>query len=262
MPPKSNKTSKTSKPNKTSKKKSSAAKTSARKRKNSQKKKTFNSYIVKVLKQVHPGQSVGEKEGVPMVNSMLDVVMKKIARVVSILLKRTGKTTVTSRDIQSAVRLTFPGELAKHAVSEGTKAITRYNATQVSGGGVNDKKPPRVEEGKHSKAFRAGLQFSVSRTAKIFYPNIAGLNVRKGAGAAIYLAAVLEYICAEILELSGNVARDFKKNSIKPRHIIVAVRGDEELDTMFHNTIMQGGVIPHIHKSLIKKSNKAGEAEY
>jgi len=237
MPPKSNKTTKTA----------IVKKSSTKKRRNSQKKKTFNTYIVKVLKKVHPDAGIGEKEGVPMINGMLEYVVKKVAFAVSILLRRTGRNTVTSREIQSAIRLTFPGELAKHAVSAGTKAVTYYNATQATGG---PNPPPRVE-GKQSKANRSGLTISVSRTSKIFYPYVQGSGIRKGVGAAIYLAAALEYITSEILELAGNVSRDNKVTRIKPRHINLSVSNDEELNKMFQNTVMQGGVIPNIHTVLL-----------
>jgi len=61
---------------------------------------------------------------------------------------------------------------------------------------------------------------------------------------------------AEVLELSGNAARDLKKARIIPRHITLAIRGDEELDTFSQiHSIAGGGVIPHIHKALIPKKN-------
>lgn len=226
-------------------------KSSVRKRKHTLKQKSFNTYIIKVLKQVHPDASIGEKEGIPMVNSILNFVADKMARAVSLLLKRTGRNTVTSREIQSAVRLVFPGELAKHAISEGTKAVTKYNAYAGTHKG---------ESGKHSKANKSGLQFSVSRTSKIFYPKVATLNVRKGAGAAVYLAAVLEYLAAEILELSGNAARDNKKVSIKPKHIQQAIRNDEELNKLLQHTVLQGGVLPSIHNYLLPKKSKAAKS--
>lgn len=238
-----------------SKKVSADTKTSAKKRKNSQKKKTFNTYIVKVLKQIHPDLSIGEKEGIPMINSMLEVLVKNIARAVSLLLRRTGKSTVTSREIMYAVRLVFPGELNKHAYSELAKAVTRYNATLASVRTPEKKQRVVAEEGKRSKASRAGLVFSVSRTSKIFYPYVQGLNIRKGAGAAVALAAVLQYICAEILELGGNAARDSKKKSIKPRHLALAILNDEELSLLFKRTVMQGGNIPNIHTALLPKHN-------
>ena len=101
---------------------------------------------------------------------------------------------------------------------------------------------------------RSGLQFSVPRVLK----QMKGSNPNAGAKkvqptAAIYMAAILEYLTAEVLELAGNASRDLRKRTVQPRHLQLAIRGDEELDILIKGTIAGGGVIPHIHKSLIGK---------
>lgn len=74
-------------------------------------------------------------------------------------------------------------------------------------------------------------------------------------GSAVYLAAVMEYLVAEVLEVSGHVARDHKRHRIIPRHITMAVRNDFELDKVFkHVTISEGGVVPLIHDVLLPKN--------
>ena len=109
-----------------------------------------------------------------------------------------------------------------------------------------------------TRSSKAGLQFPVGRVHRhLRQSRVAG---RIGAGAPVYLAAVLEYLTAEILELAGNAARDNKKRRIVPRHIQLAVRNDEELNKLLGNvTIASGGVLPSIHASLLPKAPKKGE---
>ena len=106
-----------------------------------------------------------------------------------------------------------------------------------------------------SKSSKAGLQFPVGRISRFLKKGKYATRV--GAGAPVYLAAILEYLTAEVLELAGNAARDNKKTRIVPRHIQLAVRNDEELNKLFGGvTIAQGGVLPNIHSVLIPKSKE------
>jgi len=109
-----------------------------------------------------------------------------------------------------------------------------------------------------SRSSKAGLQFPVGRLSR--YLRRGGYAKRVGGGAPVYLAAVLEYLCAEILELAGNAARDNKKTRIVPRHIQMAVRSDEELNKLLGGvTIASGGVMPNIHSVLLPKKGAEGE---
>lgn len=75
-----------------------------------------------------------------------------------------------------------------------------------------------------------------------------------GTGSSVYLAAVLEYLVAEVLELSATAAKDNKRKRIIPRHITLAVRTDSELQDLMKNvTFLEGGVLPFIHQVLLPK---------
>ena len=106
-----------------------------------------------------------------------------------------------------------------------------------------------------SRSAKAGLQFPVGRIAR--YLKVGKYATRVGAGAPVYLAAVLEYLAAEVLELAGNASRDNKKSRIVPRHIQLAIRNDEELSKLLGTvTIASGGVLPNIHSVLLPNKGK------
>ncbi|CAG6010669.1 unnamed protein product [Menidia menidia] len=280
-------------------------------------------------------------------NSFVNDIFERIAAEASRLAHYNKRSTITSREIQTAVRLLLPGELAKHAVSEGTKAVTKYTSSKGKGGkglGKGGAKRHRkvlrdniqgitkpairrlarrggvkrisgliyeetrgvlkvflenvirdaVTYTEHAKrktvtamdvvyalkrqgrtlgktggkarakaktrSSRAGLQFPVGRVHRLLRKG--NYAQRVGAGAPVYLAAVLEYLTAEILELAGNAARDNKKTRIIPRHLQLAVRNDEELNKLLGGvTIAQGGVLPNIQAVLLpKKTEKAAKA--
>ena len=130
--------------------------------------------------------------------------------------------------------------------------FTRQKPSIMSGKG----KGGRGEKKSTTSSAKAGLQFPVGRIGR--YLRQGKYATRMGAGAPVYLAAVLEYLCAEILELAGNAARDNKKARIVPRHITLAVKNDEELNKLLGGvTIASGGVLPNIHAVLLpKKSSK------
>jgi len=112
---------------------------------------------------------------------------------------------------------------------------------------------------KTSRSRKAGLVFPVSRMAR--HMRQGRFSNRLSGSAPVYLAAVLEYLAAEVMELAGNAARDNNRSRIVPRHLQLAIRSDEELNKLLHNvTLAASGVIPHIHMSLLPKGTK--EVEY
>jgi len=122
----------------------------------------------------------------------------------------------------------------------------------MSGRGKSDEKTRAKPK---SKSSRAGLQFPVGRMRRLLKKG--KYSERLSSGTPVYLAAVLEYLTAEILELAGNAARDNKKARIIPRHLQLAIRNDEELNRLLQGvTISQGGVLPHIHSILLPKKTE------
>ena len=102
-------------------------KASGDKKKKKKRTESYSSYIYKVLKQVHPDTGISSK-AMSIMNSFINDLFEKIATEASKLSRYNKKPTITSREIQTAVRLVLPGELAKHAVSEGTKAVTKFTS--------------------------------------------------------------------------------------------------------------------------------------
>ena len=110
-------------------KKPAAKKTasSESKKRSKTRKETYSSYIYKVLKQTHPDTGISQK-AMSIMNSFVNDIFERIAGEASKLAAYNKKSTISAREIQTAVRLILPGELAKHAVSEGTRAVTKYSS--------------------------------------------------------------------------------------------------------------------------------------
>ena len=108
-------------------KKEKKAKKSSGGKKKKKRTESYSIYIYKVLKQVHPDTGISTK-GMSIMNSFISDIFDKIANEAGKLVRYNKKGTLTSREIQTAVRLALPGELAKHAVSEGTKAVTKFSS--------------------------------------------------------------------------------------------------------------------------------------
>jgi histone H2B len=121
MPPKAKK-------EKAPKEKKPKAEGEKKKGKKKRRSESYSIYIYKVLKQVHPDTGISSK-GMSIMNSFITDIFDKIANEAGKLVRYNKKGTLSSREIQTAVRLILPGELAKHAVSEGTKAVTKYTSS-------------------------------------------------------------------------------------------------------------------------------------
>ncbi|CAB0037407.1 unnamed protein product [Trichogramma brassicae] len=124
----------------------------------------------------------------------------------------------------------------------------------MSGRGKEIRNEVRSKGGRSSTSSRVGLNFPVGRIHRLLRKGRYCKNI--GKGGAVYMAAVLEYLSAELLELAGNAARDNKKSRIVPRHLALAIQNDEELSKLLSSvTLTEGGVLPKIQVVLLPKSH-------
>ena len=108
---------------------SKSSATEGKRKKRRSRKESYSIYIYKVLRQVHPDTGISSK-AMSIMNSFVNDIFERIANEASRLAHYNKKHTISSREIQTAVRLHLPGELSKHAVSEGTKAVTKYTSSK------------------------------------------------------------------------------------------------------------------------------------
>eukprot|EP01051_Picozoa_sp_SAG22_P014749 SAG22_NODE_1835_length_3468_cov_3.304541_1_plen_340_part_10 len=161
--------------------------------------------------------------------------------------RKASAGVLTVQTIESTVLSVLVGELGKHAISEGTKAVALLSS-------ASEASPP----GGPAAAAAAAAAAVVSPLSVAEVAAVAAISSELSNGiatltaeAAVFLAAVVEYLAGELLELSGNAAKDLNEVGIGPRHLCLAISGDEELDRLMANVIVRdGGVVPHIHKSI------------
>lgn len=187
----------------------------------------FEYYIRKILLQVEPesGISGASKK---QLNDFIIEFAKQFASAAFDLMANRHSRTVTARDIQTTVRILLKGSLAKHAITEGTKAVTKFVSFDE---GQQKKKKKHNTTG----AKKAGLIIPPIRIQKILRAQLQDSypDRRIAQNTSVYLAAVIEYLLAEILELSSHVAIDNEKKIITPEMIKKAINNDIELTRTF-----------------------------
>lgn len=181
--------------------------------------KTFNVYISKVIQHVHSDQGL-KTATVELLNGLLVVLAEVIAEKAGVLMKNAKRETISSADVSEAVLLIVPGELGRHGKNEIVKAMKKYAQF------VAEKK--RVKNG-------SIVIFSTSRSKMFLKRNAKRVSDK----AAVALAAVLEYLTAEILELAGNITSDRKRKYVTPAHVSRAIAGDEELKKLLSDSNIQ-----------------------
>jgi len=209
----------------------------------------FEVYISKVLKQIC------DKSGITsnckqQLNSALCIITKYISNIALNIVTSSKKKTITDKEISSAIKMTFSGILLENSLNEGYNAIQKYKGF--------DKEESNEEKLLLCKQIKAGIIFSPSLVEK-FLRQFGYIKIMVNSLAPIYLAAVLEYLTYEILDISNEICKENKRVRINIRDIELAIRTDNELNNLFvklNINLLGGGVLPFIHSSLITKPKK------
>ncbi|XP_074267979.1 putative histone H2B.1 [Silene latifolia] len=210
-----------------------------KKKRNKKSVETYKIYIFKVLKQVHPDIGISSK-AMSIMNSFINDIFEKLAQESSKLARYNKKPTITSREIQTAVRLVLPGELAKHAVSEGTKAVTKFTREKkpaekapAAENAPADKKPkagkklPKEagsaaagdKKKKRTKKSVETYKIYIFKVLKQVHPDI-GISSKAMSIMNSFINDIFEKLAQE----SSKLARYNKKPTITSREIQTAVR--------------------------------------
>ena len=213
--------------------------------KNIKKKKShfFEIYIIKVLKQICETSEI-TSNAKQQLNSVLCLIAKNISYLVLNLIQISKKKTISYKEIINALKFILNGELLNNSIIEGEKAKENFETNK--------------NENICGRQNKAEIIFPPALTEK-FLRKFGFSKVMVTSTAPIYLAAVLEYLCFEILDISNTLCKESKRVRINIRDLELSIRSDEELNNLFNKlniNFLGGGVVPFIHSSLLIKTNK------
>ena len=210
---------------------------------------TFNTYIHKTLKTVHPNTNIAKATSM-----QLDVFMKIFAgRLASVAIQvahGAGRATVSVEDVETAVKMVLPQGLCEKALTSGEAALKAFDTSDTTK--------------TKNKAARSGLFFPPHISEKFL--RLQGSSSQNEASklsvaqrAPVYMAAIIENLASQILELGGSQALDSKRQTINVRHLLLATRNNEEIVNLLDSLNVNwlgGGVVPYIHPSLVPSKEK------
>jgi histone H3/H4 len=202
----------------------------------------FETYISKVLKQVSDKNGITSNSK-QQLNSALCIIAKSISQRVILLTEIAKKKTLSDKEVINAVKILFVGKLKDNSIKESVKSVTKFQSKSSKG---------------TSRQGKAGIIFPPSISEK-FLRNFGYSKVMVTSTAPVALAATLEYISAEILELAATAATKAKRIRITIRDIQMSIGEDEELSALFDRlniSLLGGGVVPYIHPCLVSKKSR------
>lgn len=202
----------------------------------------FELFITKVLKNISETKSGITSNAKQQLNSFLCILVKDISEKAFEITTYGKKKTISYKEIKSSIEILFPGYLLENSITEGEKAVSVYQNSDKKG----------------TKQNKAGIIFPPSIVEK-FLRNFGFFKIMITDTASVYLAAILEYITYEILDLALHNCKENKRSRITIRDIVVIVKNDVDLALLVNTlniSFLGGGVIPYIHPSLLKKKKQ------
>jgi histone H2A len=205
----------------------------------------FDVYINKALKQVSKNEITTNAKS--QLNNLLIILAKLISEKSLELVIIAKKKTLSTKELENSISLLFPGELKKVMIEEGQKSINKFNDKEENKGS--------------SRQNKAGILFPPSVCEK-FLRKFGTSNILVTAESPVYMASVLEYFTAELLDLASSISNSNNRVRITVRDLEIAVRTDEEFRTFFNTwniSFLGGGVIPFINPALTNKKKKINQ---
>lgn len=186
--------------------------------------KIFQTGIRKVIKQVHPDLMISATAITKLSEVLYTVTQDLIGNSVNVMCN--NRLTIQSKDMVKSAKVTLVGELSKHAVHEGTKYVIKYNSfldNRRSGS-------KKMSIGKRiNLSFQPSLMENLIRDIGEEHKS----NIRVSKNTSVFLAGVIEYLTAEVIELTGNLVKKSGKSKITPSDLEKAIAEDEELNVNF-----------------------------
>lgn len=214
----------------------------------------FELYISKLLKLISEKNNITQNAK-QQLNSALCIFSKIFSDKIRYLTKENGKKTISEKDVLNVIQIVFPEELSNYAVASGNTALVKYKESTSKSVA---KSSVKESMSKNTRQEKAGISFPPSLLEK-FLRDFGNSNLMVSDSAPVCLAAIVQYLTGEILELAVESASINNRVRITIRDLEMGIRHDDELNEFFvrnNMSFLGGGSVPYIHPSLIVKKPK------